>query len=215
MTARPENPLTTSSLVIALTGGIASGKSATSERFAQLGVPVYDADVFARDVVAPGQAALGEIAAAFGPQAIAPDGELDRAAVRMRVFGDVAARKRLEAILHPRIRAALLEQVAACAAPYCVLAIPLLVEVLNDYRWVNRILTTDVPVSVQLARLMRRRGIDDAIANGMLAAQAPRTQRLALADDIIDNTAPLQTLSAVVQRLHERYLVLAAENWKK
>ena len=100
-------------------------------------------------------------------------------------------------------------------SPYCVLAIPLLVEVRGDYRWVDRILTTDVPVSVQLTRLTRRPGIDSAVANGMLAAQAPRTQRLALADDIIDNTAPLQALSAVVQRLHERYLMLAANNPKK
>jgi dephospho-CoA kinase len=198
------------STCIALTGGIASGKSATTQRFAQLGVPVFDADVAARDLVAPGQPALAEIAAAFGTEIIAPDGTVDRALLRRRVFADATARKRLESILHPRIRAFLLERAHACSAPYCVLAVPLLVECRDDYAWVDRILTTDVPRALQLQRLLQRPGIDRTIAECMLAAQTSRETRLALADDVIDNTGPLTALDACVARLHRRYLELSA-----
>jgi dephospho-CoA kinase len=195
--------------VIALTGGIASGKSAVAHRFAQHAVPVFDADVAARDLVAPGQPALAEIVAAFGAGMLAPTGELDRAGLRNRVFTDASARKHLESILHPRIRAQLLAQVRACGAPYCVLAIPLLVECRADYAWVDRVLTTDVPCETQLQRLLRRPGIDRNLAQRVLAAQAPREMRLALADDVIDNTGPLHVLDAVVARLHRRYIGLA------
>lgn len=195
---------------VALTGGIASGKSATAERFARLGVPVFDADIVAHEVVAVGQPALREIAAQFGADMIAPAGELDRARMRALVFADASARRRLEAILHPRIRSALMESVHTCAATYCVLAIPLLVEARDDYRWVDRILTTDVPVAMQIARLTRRPGIDEDLATRILAAQASRVQRLALADDIIDNTAPLEALGAVTDRLHRCYTQIAA-----
>jgi len=196
---------------VALTGGIASGKTATAERFAHLGVPVFDADVVAHDVVAKGQPALGEIAAQFGRGVIAASGELDRARVRALVFQDADARLRLEAILHPRIRAALLDAVRHCDAAYCVLAIPLLVETRDDYRWVDRVLATDVPAAVQMARLTRRPGIDAALAARILAAQATREQRLAAADDIIDNTAPIESLGAVTERLHRLYLGLSEQ----
>lgn len=196
---------------VALTGGIASGKSATAARFAQLDVPVFDADVVAHDVVAAGQPALGEIATQFDAGMLTAAGELDRARMRALVFADDRARLRLEAILHPRIRAALIESVRGCAAPYCVLAIPLLVEAYADYRWVDRVLATDVPVAVQIARLTRRPGIDEKLAARILAAQATRPQRLALAHDIIDNTAPIEALGAVAERLHRLYLALAAQ----
>lgn len=198
-------------LTVALSGGIASGKSAAAERFAQLGVPVFDADVVARDVVAPAQPALAEIVATFGAEFANASGELDRARMRALVFADSGARKQLEAILHPRIRRALVDSVRSCASSYCILAIPLLVESYADYRWVDRILITDVPAPVQLARLTRRPGIDPALAARILSAQASREQRLALADDVIDNTAPLESLGAVAARLHQRYLGLAAQ----
>lgn len=197
------------SYIIALTGGIASGKSAVAQRFARHGVPVFDADVHAHALVAPGQPALQEIADAFGA-ILTPEGELDRARLRHIVFADASARRRLEAILHPRIRARLIEQAAACRAPYCVLAIPLFAECHADYAWVDRVLCTDTPRATQVERLLRRPGIDAATAHGMLDAQAARKSRLALADDVIDNTRPLTALDAAIARLHGRYLLLAA-----
>lgn len=194
---------------VALTGGIASGKSATTRRFANLGVPVFDADAAAHAVVEPGQPALREIADAFGPSVIKSDGELDRAGMRDIVFSDESARHRLEHILHPRIRQVLRTQVETCTAPYCVLAIPLLAEARDHYRWAQRVLTTDVPVDVQLQRLTNRPGIEPALARRMIDAQAPRTERLAMTQDVIDNTGPIEALDAIVARLHRRYLALA------
>jgi dephospho-CoA kinase len=194
---------------VALTGGIASGKSAVANRFAALDVPLIDADVIAHVLVQPGQPALAEIAATFGPSVITASGALDRKKMRELVFDDRAARKKLEAILHPRIHSEILDKTAHCLAPYCVVAIPLFVETHHDYAWVDRVLVTDVPEAVQIARLTSRPGIDDALARGILAAQAPRDRRLAIADDIIDNTAPIAYLEGVSARLHERYLRLA------
>jgi dephospho-CoA kinase len=202
-------------MAIALTGGIASGKSATAARFAQLGVPIFDADAIAHDLVASGQPALVEIASAFGAQMLTPSGELDRHRLREHVFADGDIRRRLEGILHPRIREVLLAHVQACAAAYCVLAIPLLIECRGDYLWVDRVLTTDVPRDVQTARLTRREGIDVALAERMLKSQAPREQRLAVANDVIDNTGPMDALDTTVNRLHRRYLMLAAEKLQK
>jgi dephospho-CoA kinase len=200
---------------IALTGGIASGKSATTQRFVQLGVPVFDADRIAHDLVQPGQIALGEIVQIFGPQMLQPDGSLDRARLRALVFTDANERRRLESILHPRVRDVLLAQAQSCTATYCVLAIPLLVECRNDYTWVNRILTTDVPRAVQLTRLTHRPGIDATLAERMLAAQATREQRLELAHDVIDNTGPLEALDATVARLHVIYSALTGARAQK
>lgn len=198
-----------SALAVALTGGIATGKSAVAQRFARLGVPVFDADIIAREVVALGQPALAEIAASFGTDALTPAGELNRASVREIVFADTDARRRLEAIIHPRVHASLLRQAQACSAAYCILAIPLFVECRDDYRWVDRVLTTDAPRETQLRRLMQRPGIDAAMAQNMLDAQASRQQRLEVADDVIDNTGPMEALDAIVARLHRRYLTLA------
>ena len=196
-------------LAIALTGGIATGKSAVTQRFTRHGVPVFDADVVARDLVVRGQPALAEIADTFGRAMLSSGGELDRARLRETVFADASARKKLEAILHPRIRAELIARVQSCRDLYCVLAIPLFAECRADYTWVDRVLCTDAPRALQLERLTQRSGIDAATAQGMLDAQVARVDRLALTDDVIDNTGPLTALDAAVARLHRIYLALA------
>jgi dephospho-CoA kinase len=196
---------------VGLTGGIASGKSAVADRFAARGIAVVDADVAARDVVAPGQPALAEIAAVFGNGVLQADGTLDRAALRRHVFDDEAARRRLEAILHPRIRVRMREQAQRAGGPYVIVAIPLLAEGGGRlaYPWLDRILVVDVPREVQLARLVRRDGIEMALAERMLAAQADRASRLAIADDVIVNEGALALLDAEVDALDRRYRALA------
>jgi len=196
---------------VALTGGIASGKSAVCDRFATHGVEVIDADVVARDLVAPGMPALREVVATFGAAMLDSRGGLDRAAMRERVFADTNARRRLEAILHPRVRAVLRERASTVRGPYVMLAIPLLVESGGDYRWVDRVLVVDVPREVQHARLIARDGITDALADSMLDAQASRKQRLAIADDIIVNDGTLADLDQRVAALHAKYLALAGD----
>lgn len=195
--------------VVALGGGIASGKSAVANAFGALGIACYDADVAARAVVAAGTPALAEIAAQFGPHVIAADGTLDRAAMRRRVFGDDAARKALEAIVHPRVRTWLRERVAADTGAYCLLAIPLLAETWPAYDWVDRVLIVDVDPAVQFERLVRRDAIDAALAQRMIGAQATREARLAIADDVVENSGSLDELTARVGALHARYLALA------
>ncbi len=197
--------------VVALTGGIASGKSAVTRRFEALGINVHDADVAAREVVKPGSEGLAAIVQTFGPGVLDDQGGLDRAAMRRRVFADDMARRQLEAIIHPRVRAWLRERVATDPGPYCVLAIPLLAENIGQYRWVDRILVVDAPESVQLARLVRRDGIDEALARRMIERQASRDQRLALADDLVENTGEEFALDALVGALHQRYLALAKD----
>lgn len=196
---------------VGLTGGIAAGKSAVTRRFEALGVPVHDADVAARVVVEPGSEGLAAIVAAFGADALDGQGRLDRAAMRQRVFADDAARLRLEAIIHPRVREWLRQQTFVDTAPYCLLAIPLLAENIAHYRWLDRILLVDAPEAVQLERLIARDGIDRALAERMLARQASRAERLILADDVIDNSSSEAALDAHVQALHRRYLALAAD----
>lgn len=195
-------------LLIGLTGGIASGKSAVAERFAQLGVDVVDTDALAREVVAPGSDGLAALVAAFGAGILGEGGGLDRARMRARVFDDEAARRRLETILHPRIEALAMQRAHASRAPYVVLVIPLLVESGWD-TMVDRVLVVDAPEAVQVRRLVARDGGDDAQARAILAAQAPRDRRLAVADDVIDNRGPATELDAHVARLHQKYLELA------
>lgn len=197
-------------LVVALTGGVAAGKSAVTRRFEALGVPVHDADVAARDVVASGSEGLAEVVAVFGGDALDEHGQLDRPAMRQRVFADPAARRALEAIIHPRVRRWLLERALAERAPYCLLAIPLLAENHTHYRWVDRVLLVDAPASTQLARLVARDGIDPALAQRMIDQQASRAERLALADDVIENSGSEGTLDHMVADLHRRYLALAS-----
>ena len=198
------------SYIVALTGGVAAGKSAVARRFAALGVPVHDADVAAREVVAPGSEGLDAVVAAFGSEVLDAEGRLDRPAMRRRVFADPAARRTLEGIIHPRVRQWLHERALANTAPYCLLAIPLLAENIEHYRWVDRVLLVDAPAERQLARLIARDGIDEALARRMLAQQARREERLALAHDVIDNGGDEGALDEAVAALHLRYLTLAA-----
>jgi len=195
--------------VVALTGGVASGKSAVARRFEALGIHVHDADVAAREVVAPREPALAEIEFVFGAEVLNADGSLDRRAMRERVFADPEARRKLEGIIHPRVRAWLRRRVGMDRGPYCMLAIPLLVENRAAYEWVDRVLLVDVPEMLQIERLMRRDGIARETAQRMLDAQSSRQQRLAMADDVIVNEGEESALDAQVTALHARYLDLA------
>lgn len=198
------------SLTIGLTGGIASGKSTVAHEFKRLGAEVIDADDVARDVVAPGEPALDEIVELFGSEVLNENGELDRAALRERVFNDEQARRQLESIIHPRVRKRLEETKNRSKAPYVILVVPLLAEG-SLGRMMDRILVVDVPEEVQIDRLVERDGIDRRLAERMLKAQARREQRLAIADDVFLNTGGLDTISEVVQRLHNAYLKMSAE----
>jgi dephospho-CoA kinase len=195
--------------VIAITGGVAAGKSAVARRFEALGVHVYDADVAARAVVELGTDGLAAVVDAFGSGVLDGSGRLDRPAMRQRVFADPAARLTLEAIIHPRVRQWLHDRVVADTGAYCLLAIPLLAENIGHYRWIDRVLLVDAPESVQLARLVVRDGIDETLARRMLAHQASRAERLALADDVIENSGDEVALDDAVADLHRRYLALA------
>ncbi|WIG56369.1 MAG: Dephospho-CoA kinase [Rhodanobacteraceae bacterium] len=195
---------------MALTGGVASGKSAVARRFEAHGIHVYDADVAAREVVAPREPALAEIEFVFGAEVLNADGSLDRRAMRERVFADPEARRKLEGIIHPRVRAWLRRRVGMDRGPYCMLAIPLLVENREHYAWVDRVLLVDAPEALQIERLMQRDGIDREAAQRMLGAQSSRPQRRAIADDVIVNDGEEAALDAQVAMLHARYLVLAA-----
>lgn len=201
-----------SGYLIALTGGVASGKSEVARRFRALGVTVADADAAAREAVAVGSEGLAEVVATFGANVLLTDGALDRAAMRRLVFEDAAARRRLEAIVHPRVRAALQAACVQAPEPYAVADIPLLAEGggRSAYAWIDRILVIDVPEAVQTQRLMARDAADAALAGKMIAAQATRTQRLAIADDIVVNDGPLNALDAHVAALHRRYQAMAA-----
>ncbi len=198
---------------IGLTGGIASGKSALEKAFAARGIVVADADLLARAVVEPGEPALADVVAHFGAGVLQADGRLDRAALRVRVFNDDNARRALEAILHPAIRARLQAICVAAPSPYAIAMVPLLAEGGGRaaYPWLHRILVVDAPADVQRARLMQRDGIDAVLAERMMAAQATRAERLAIADDIVVNDGDLDHLVRAADALHARYLALAAE----
>ena len=201
--------MNTRPFVVAVTGGIASGKSAVTRRFQALGVPVHDADVAAREVIEPGTPGLRAVVQAFGQDVLDQDGRLDRPAMRRHVFADDGARRKLEEIIHPRVREWLHDRAMAQHDPYCLLAIPLLVENMNAYRWVNRVLVVDAPQATQIARLVERDGIDAALAQRMLDRQASRAERLAMADDVIDNSGDEAALDDTVMALHRRYLAQA------
>lgn len=192
-------------LRIGLTGGIASGKSTVADMFAELGVPVIDTDVIAREVVEPGQPALAEIREAFGAGVIAADGTLDRRAMRAIVFDDDAARRRLEAILHPKIGEATREQAEAAGGAYQIVVVPLLIG--SSLRgFVDRVLVVDCDEQTQIARLLDRDAESEDQARRMLAAQSSRTDRLAIADDVIVNDGALEATREQVLALHGSYL---------
>ena len=193
---------------VALTGGIGSGKTQVSNRFAALGVPVLDADEIAHALTAPGQPAVDRIGEIFGKEYLRADGALDRKRLRQRVFQDPKARRTLEDLLHPRIRAEMLRQLDRAQYPYAVLAIPLLFET-RQTDLADRILVVDVPESLQIERVQRRSGLSAAEVRRILSAQVPRSVRLASAHDRIDNSGSLAALIPQVDALHARYLALS------
>jgi dephospho-CoA kinase len=195
-------------LLIALTGGIASGKSAVAEEFAKLGVPVLDTDQIARDVVAPGTPVLGQLVAEFGAEVLDANGQLNRAHVRERVFSDPAQRRKLEAITHPAIRAELARRSVAAGGAYQVHVIPLLVETGRADAY-DRVLVVDCPEEAQIERLLSRDRGSREQAEEILAAQASREERLNAAHDVIENTGTLPDLQRFVQTLHRNYELIA------
>jgi len=200
-------------LIVGLTGGIGSGKSTVAERFAARGVPCIDADQLTRELVEPGTPLLAQIAATFGPDTLTADGRLDRRRLRERVFANPAERRRLEGLMHPAVHAAMHTRMAALDAPYCLLVIPLLVETGGQKR-VHRVLVVDVDAATQRERTMARDQVPTAQVDAILATQASRDQRLAVADDVIDNRGDPDALDAQVAQLHRRYLELAnSRDW--
>ena len=196
-------------LVVGLTGGIGSGKTAVSRAFATLGAPVVDTDVIAHELSAAGAAGQRAVAAAFGPEAVAADGSLDRAWLRRQAFGDPGFRQRLEAILHPLIAGEARVRVAAWSAPYGLLVVPLLLETGRLRPMVDRVLVVDCPEDVQVARVRARSGLDEAEVRAIMAAQLSRAARLAQADDVLDNGGAPAAIAPQVERLDRRYREMA------
>jgi dephospho-CoA kinase len=195
-------------LRIGLTGGIASGKSTVTQRFAELGVPVIDADVASRTVVEPGTPGLAQVAERFGAGVLA-DGRLDRRALRNLVFKDSSLRQALDNILHPLIRVEMEREVAQAQGPYVIMSIPLLVEGGSSAKRVDRVLVVDADEMLQLQRLQARDGSSVEQARAILASQASRAARLRIADDVLLNCGSVAELRQAVDRLHEQYLQLA------
>ena len=196
-------------LRIGLTGGIASGKSTAARRFAELGVPVLDADESARAVVAPGQPGLAAVVEKFGAGVLTAEGALDRRALRNLIFADAGLRRELGLILHPLIRADMEQKAAVAVGDYLVLAIPLLIEQPREPGRVDRILVVDVDAALQLERVMARDSSSRSEAQAILSAQATRAERLAAADDVLVNSGTMEELRRGVDVLHERYRALA------
>jgi len=195
-------------LLIGLTGGIASGKTLVSDKFASLGVPVIDADVLAREVVAKGSDGLHALTRHFTTAILTPDGELDRAALRRIVFANPPDREFLDKTLHPMIRALSESRIVDCqndAHAYAIYAVPLLVETSQQDRF-DQIIVVDVPVSVQLARLMQRDQSNETEAKAIIASQASREERLAIADYVIDNAKTKEESALAVENLHTTIL---------
>lgn len=201
-------------LIVGLTGGIGSGKTTVEKLFAELGAAVVDVDVIAHELTGPGGDAMPALAAAFGPALVGADGSLDRPAMRALAFGDADARRRLEGILHPLIRAradARCRQALAAGAPYVILTVPLLIESGDYRRRVDRVLVVDCDDEIRIARVVARSGLTRAEVERIMAAQSSRNERLTAADDIVDNNGEADRLRTQVARLHRNYLGLAAE----
>ncbi|MEZ6953044.1 Dephospho-CoA kinase [Aeromonas rivipollensis] len=197
--------------VVAITGGIGSGKTTVANQFAALGIEVVDADLIAREVVAPGTPALAAITSHFGPEILTEQGLLDRRVLRERIFSDPAAKSWLNALLHPIIRSEMLRQCAAVSSPYCLLVVPLLVE--NRLtELADRVLVIDVDEATQIERTCHRDGVSREQAQAILASQASRSERLAMADDVLDNqSGTTETIRARILALHETYLAFASQ----
>jgi dephospho-CoA kinase len=197
-----------SNLVVGLTGGIGSGKSAVCREFERLGVAIIDADIVAREVVAPGTPGLAEVVTTFGKHVLGDDGTIDRTRLRSLVFADDAKRSLLEAILHPKIRDNISRQLAAVTGPYCILCIPLLVEK-GGYANIGRILVVDCSVETQIQRVMKRDNLTRPQVEAIMRSQATREERLRIADDVIENSHGIERLQAPVAILHKKYLNIA------
>ena len=197
--------------VVAITGGIGSGKTTVANQFAALGIEVVDADLIAREVVAPGTPALAAITSHFGPEILTGQGLLDRRVLRERIFSDPAAKSWLNALLHPIIRSEMLRQCAAVSSPYCLLVVPLLVE--NRLtELADRVLVIDVDEATQIERTCHRDGVSREQAQAILASQASRSERLAMADDVLDNqSGTTETIRERILALHETYLAFASQ----
>jgi dephospho-CoA kinase len=197
--------------VVGITGGIGSGKSAVTARFAERGIKIVDADVASRVVVEPGRPALAAICDHFGAEILNADGTLDRPALRARVFDHVDERRWLEQLLHPLIAEYIQEELQAAQSPYAILVSPLLVET-GQIRFADRVLVVDVPEALQVQRTVARDNNTEDQVRAIMAAQAPRRERLAIADDVIVNDGSLDALDDEVERLHTLYLELARED---
>lgn len=206
-TALPELP---TPLVVGLTGGIGSGKSTIARLFSTYGVPVIDADIIARELVSPGSPALHEIRDSFGEEYIRTDGQLDRSRLRQLVFSDTTARKRLEKILHPRVREEITNRIREISNPYCLVVIPLLLEA-GQQDMVERILVVDIPVELQYERVKTRDSMTTSEISAVIASQISREERNAAADDLLVNDGPLEALEHQVAALHSKYQALAQE----
>ncbi|MCE3000577.1 MAG: dephospho-CoA kinase [Betaproteobacteria bacterium] len=194
---------------IGVTGGIGSGKSSAANLFAELGAAVVDTDEIARHLTARDGDAVGTIAKAFGDAVIAPDGSLNRAAMRELVFADTGRRRQLEAILHPMIRAEARRRVLSATTPYVLLLVPLLLENKSYTSIVQRVLVVDCDEAAQIERTVRRSQLSEESVRAIMAAQLPREKRVEQADDVIDNNGDLEQLRSQVTALHQRYLELA------
>lgn len=195
-------------LIVGITGGIGSGKSAVTQRFEQHDITVVDADLAARVIVAPGRPALAAIAEHYGADILQPDGCLDRAALRGRVFSDARERAWLEQLTHPLIGQEIVDQIEASRSPYTILSSPLLLET-SQRDLVNCVVVVDVPEDIQLRRTMQRDSNDEAQVKRIMAAQISRADRLAQADIVIDNSRSLSELDSLVEELHKEFLLRA------
>ncbi|AQA19766.1 dephospho-CoA kinase [Halioglobus japonicus] len=196
-------------MIVGVTGGIGSGKSAVTSRFEALGITVVDADIAARVVVEPGGAALEAIAQRHGEAILLPDGSLDRAALRKIVFADEAERHWLEALTHPLIGQEIRDQLAAATSPYAILASPLLLET-QQKDLTDLIVVVDVPEDIQLSRTVARDNNDEAQVKRIMAAQMSREERVGKADIVIDNSKSLNALDGIVEQLHAQFLAQSA-----
>jgi dephospho-CoA kinase len=196
-------------LVVGLTGGIGSGKSAAGEEFARLGAAVVDTDVIAHELTGSGGLAIPGIKKLFGEQVIGPDGAMDRKKMREHVFADPAAKRKLEALLHPLIREESARRIAAARSPYVVHVVPLLIESPDYRRRVDRVLVVDAPEDTQVARVRSRSGLSEDEVRAIMRTQVARAERLAAADDVLDNGGSRDALRTQVAALHEKYLQFA------
>jgi dephospho-CoA kinase len=196
-------------LVVGLTGGIGSGKSAAADEFASLGATVVDTDAIAHELTGARGLAVPEIRKLFGEKAIGPDGAMDRKRMRERVFADPAAKRTLEGLLHPMIRAESARRIAAALGPYVVHVVPLLIESPDYRRRVDRVLVVDAPEETQAERVRARSGLSEDEVRRIMRTQVPRAERLAAADDVIDNGGSRDALRIQVAALHQKYLQFA------